>query len=527
MKILFLEPPRRTWPYMNHEDNYLTKQSYLSLAACLRQSGFKKIEILDCMPHRIGWKTLGRLLLEKRPDVVAVGENHALYADEALKAFGLAKSVLPQVTTIAGGAHFSHLADACLSVPQTQRSSLAPPWMTVEPGLIDYIVKGEGELTLVELVRFLDGGGRDPDSIQGLAFSRDGEAVHTPPRPLIDDLDSLPLPAYDLPDMDLYGKASLLFSPGGTTVSHSRGCAHSCSFCVWWTQMARRSVDPQSGKERLAPCWRTRSPERTVEEIELLARRYRKKGLVFVDDCFNLDPNWNSRFARLLQESRLSVNWFAFMRADYLVRDHESGVLAELVRAGLSHVSIGAERLEDGELAAFGKRNYSADTTRRAFALLKKHYPSVFRQATFIVGLPEETRGSMLRQLEFARELDLDYPGFHPMTPVPGTPLWDETLKAGTLEAGRFDQFDWATPVVPSRHMTRRQIEETLIEMEKRYVTLPWLLRGLTSSSHYKRAMYLWFLKVSGRMALDLARSSLLRQSGPLVPLVTPRWYDQ
>ncbi len=527
MKILFLEPPRRTWPFVNHEDNFLTKQSYLSLAACLRHAGFRRVEILDCMPHRIGWKSLERLLVEKRPDIVAVGENHALYADEALKAFRLVRSVLPRTITIAGGAHFTHLADACLASPQTPRSSPSPPWFHVEPGLIDYIVKGEGEATLVDLVALLDGGGKDPDTVPGIAFARDGAAVHTAPRPLIQDLDSLPLPAYDLLDMDLYGRSSLLFSPGGTTISHSRGCAHSCAFCVWWTQMARRSVDPATGTEKLSPCWRTRSPERTVEEIELLVRRYRKKGLVFVDDCFNLDPGFNERFARLLIDSRLPVNWFAFMRADYLVRDHESGILAELVRAGLSHVSIGAERIEDSALAAFGKRHYSAQTTRQAFSLLKKHHPQVFRQATFIVGVPDETRESMLRQLEFARELDLDYPGFHPMTPVPGTPLWDEALRSGSLQADRFDLFDWATPVVPSRHMTRRQIEETLIEIEKRYVTIPWLLRGLTSSSRYKRSMYLWFLKVSARMSAELLRSALLPGAGPLVPLVTPPWYNR
>jgi len=526
MKILFLEPPRRTWPYMNYEDNYLTKQSYLSLAACLRHAGFRRVEILDCMPRRIGWKSLERLLIEKRPDVLAVGENHALYANEAIKAFRLAKTVLPRVTTIAGGAHFSHLADACLGAPPTPRSAPPPPWLRVQPGLIDFIVKGEGERTLVDLVGRLAGGNPDPDTCQGIAFHRDGQAIHTPVRPLIQDLDSLPLPAYDLLDMDLYGRSSLLFSPGGTTISHSRGCAHSCSFCVWWTQMARRSIDAVTGAEHLTPCWRTRSPERTVEEIDLLSRRYRKKGLVFVDDCFNLDPRWNARFARLLKDSRLHVNWFAFMRADYLVRDHDSGILGELVQAGLSHVSIGAERIEDSELAAFGKKHYDADTTRLAFAILKKHHPTVFRQATFIVGLPDETRESMLRQLEFARELDLDYPGFHPMTPVPGTPLWNEALSTGAIEADGFDQFDWATPVVPSRHMTRRQIEETLIEIEKRYVTVPWLLKGLSSPSRYKRAMYLWFLKVSARMSVDIARSTLLPGSGPLVPLVKQRWYD-
>lgn len=527
MKVLFLEPPRRTWPYMNFEDNYLTKQAYLCLAANLRAYGFPLVSILDCMPLRMGWKTLAARLQELRPDVVAIGENHALYADEAIKALRLAKKVLPGVTTIAGGAHFTNLADTYLGHGAGPRCSTPPPFLAREKGAIDYIVKGEGDVTLVELVQHLCSHEGPPLHVPGLAFARNDEVVHTAVRPLVDNLDSLPLPAYDLLPMELYGKARLLFSPGGTTISHSRGCAHSCSFCVWWTQMARRTVDPDTGREVLSPCWRTKSVDRTMEEVELLAERYGKKGLVFVDDCWNLDPEWSRSFAKAMKSSGLRVNWFAFMRADCLVRDHRNGVLRELVEAGLSHVSIGAERVEDGELSRFDKRNYSAKTTREAFRVLKEEHPRVFRQATFIVGVPSETRSSMLQQLNFARELDLDYPGFHPLTPVPGTRLWDEAMESGLIEADSFDQFDWATPVMASAQMTRREIEETLIELEKSYVSLPWLIRGLTSASSYKRAMYKWFVKVSLHMGLDIARATLLRSKGPLMPLLKPTWYDE
>jgi len=526
MKVLFIEPPRRIWPYMNMEDNYLTKQAYLNLAANLRANGFPRVEIVDCMPLRMGWKSLGRHLLESRPDVVAIGENHALYADEAVRAFGLAKQLNPNVTTIAGGAHFTNLADAYLGFARSPRSAPVPPWMTPRTGPIDYVVKGEGDVTIVELLRCLESNTSSPTDVPGLAFSADGELIHTPVRRLVDDLDRLPLPAYDLLPMELYGRARLLFSPGGTTIHHSRGCAHSCSFCVWWTQMARREVDEVSGEERLFPRWRTKSVERTVEEIELLAKKYGKRGLVFVDDCWNLDPHWGEQFARALLKKKLKVNWFAFMRADYLLRDHELGILEQLVAAGLSHVSVGAERVEDVELLRFGKRNYSADTTLRAFEVLRKHYPGVFRQATFIVGVPGETRESMLRQLEFARQLQLDYPGFHPLTPVPGTGLWDQAIREQTIEADSFIEFDWATPVMRSAHMSRREIEETLIEMEKAYVTIPWLLKGLSSRSRYKRAMYQWFVKVSARMTTDLIRHALFPSSGPLVPLIKPKWYD-
>jgi anaerobic magnesium-protoporphyrin IX monomethyl ester cyclase len=528
MRILFIEPPRRIWPFMNFEDNYLTKQAYLCLAANLRANGFPNVEILDCMPLRLGWKSLERELVGRRPDIVAVGENHALYADEAFRCLAMAKELLPKVITVAGGAHFTNLADSYLGGAPSTRTSQPPPWMPhIQPGVIDFIVRGEGDVTLVELAQHLcDHPGEPPITVDGLAFQFEEQIHHTPTRALVEDLDSLPLPAYDLLPLELYGKARQLFSPGGTTVYHSRGCVHSCSFCVWWTQMARRTVDPESGAEALRPCWRTKSVERMVEEIDLLANRYNKKGLVFVDDCWNLDPQWSRSFARAMKEANLRVNWFAFMRADYLLRDHENGVLRELVEAGLAHVSIGAERVEDEELSAFGKRNYSADKTRKAFAVLKQAHPHVFRQATFIVGVPEETPESMDRQLKFAQELELDYPGFHPLTPVPGTPLWDEAIADGIIEADSFEQFDWATPVVPSRHMSRREIEENLIRIEKEYVTLKWLLRGLLSRNRYKRHMYQWFLKVSVQMSATLAKELLFPSQGPIVPLVKPDWYD-
>jgi anaerobic magnesium-protoporphyrin IX monomethyl ester cyclase len=527
MKILFLDPPRRIWPYMNFEDNYLTKQAYVCLAANVRANGFPQVSILDCMPLKLGWKSLARHLQEHRPDVVAIGENHALYAHEAVKAFRLAKEVLPRVITVAGGGHFTNLADAYLGGPQTTRSAAAPARLAPAPAPIDFVVKGEGDVTLVELLRHLsDHPAQPPTQVEGLAFPMDGKVLHTDPRPLVENLDDLPLPAYDLLPMDLYGKARLLFSPGGTTIHHSRGCAHSCRFCVWWTQMARRSVDAE-GREALRPAWRTKSVERTLEEMELLSRVFNKRGLVFVDDCWNLDPGWNVRFARAVKEARLKVNWFAFMRADGLLRDHASGVLGELVEAGLAHVSIGAERVEDEELDRFGKRPGSSETTREAFRVLKEHHPSVFRQATFIVGLPDETPASMQRQAQFARELDLDYPGFHPLTPVPGTPLWEEAVRLGTLEADSFEQFDWSTPVQPSATMSRAQIEATMADMAASYVTLPWLLRGLASRSAYKRSLYQWFLKVSVAVAADSALHRVLPRKSAPVPMVTPGWYER
>jgi len=90
-----------------------------------------------------------------------------------------------------------------------------------------------------------------------------------------------------------------------------------------------------------------------------------------------------------------------------------------MVRSGLRHVCIGVERNDDEDLVGWGKKFYSHSQSVRTFDLLKRKYPEVFRQATFIVGLRNETRESLRRQLDFARRIDADYPAFHPATPFP------------------------------------------------------------------------------------------------------------
>ena len=88
--------------------------------------------------------------------------------------------------------------------------------------------------------------------MDGIAFGEGDEVVRTAPRKLIKDLDSLPIPAYDLLPMHLYGRSRYLFSPSGATMHHSRGCTSKCSFCAWWTTMADRKVDAD-GNEVLSP----------------------------------------------------------------------------------------------------------------------------------------------------------------------------------------------------------------------------------------------------------------------------------
>jgi len=223
----------------------------------------------------------------------------------------------------------------------------------------------------------------------------------------------------------------------------------------------------------------------------------------------------------------MKTKWFAFMRADCIVRDERRGILEEQIRAGLSHILIGVERAEDESLVALDKRFYQGGTAERAIAIFKEKYPHVFIQATFIVGFKDEDHDSLRRQVKLAKRLDIDFPAFHPITPVPGTPVFDDAIANGDITYEDFAAFDWLSPVMDSDFLTRDEIADALHEMNEEFVNPRWILRGLTSRVDYKRDMYIWFAKVSASVALD----AIKRRLNPLrveqyQQLVKPRWYD-
>ncbi len=510
MRVVIVQPPRKYWPFTSEGDNFLLQQALPALAAPLREAGFD-VHVIDCMPLHIGWRSLADELRRLDPDVVCCGENHALYASEALRFFRMVRETVPRAKTLAGGGHFTNLSHRYVSADSD----------------IDAICVGEGEVTVVEVCNEWASATPDLNKVDGLAFFDGERLVRTRPRKLVHDLDTLPMPAYDLMPMHLYGKSRYLFSPGGTTIHHSRGCVSKCSFCAWWTVMADRKYD-SDGKAQLSPRWRSKSVERVFAEIEELYHRYGKRSYVWVDESWNIDPRFNDSFAERMIASGLKTKWFAFMRADCIVRDEKKGILEKLVRAGLSHILIGVERAEDDSLTLLDKRFYAGGVAEEALRIFKTKYPDVFLQATFIVGVKEESPESMKKQVALAKRLDVDFPAFHPITPVPGTPIYDEAIANGWITEEQFDSFDWLQPVLDTKYMTRDAIAEEMYRMNREFVNNKWLLRGLMSRVPYKRDMYLWFTKVSATMAVEAIKQRI----NPLdvehyQQLVTPEWYDR
>lgn len=513
LRVLFLRPPRHYWPIINEDDNFLLPLAYPTLAAHLRaRMEDVQVEILDCCAQRTGWRSLADELRTRRPDVVAIGEK-VVYAHEAMRAFQLAREVLPGVVTVAGGHIFSTL----------------PEWSLSECRELDWIVRFEGEEGLRELLETLRADA-DPRTVAGIAY-RDGAAVTTTaPRAPIPDLDSLPIPAYDLAKLDLYSPFGRLW-PRAVTIQRGRGCIDECSFCSWWVQEGRHAqVDGRLVPSKL---YRSKSVDRVVAEVELLYERYGARYLFWVDATWNLDDRWLDAFCSEIIRRDYKLGWWAFFRTDRVVEQDRKGVLEKMVRAGLRHVLVGVERAETGDVQALDKSGYGYERTREAFLLLERKYPEVFRQGTFLTGMRDDDEGSIKKLLDYAHECHLDFAAFHTLTPFPGTPLWEQAQREGWLEEVDFSKFDMFFPVMPTRHLSRDEIARFTTWCQKNFVQKKPLryVKGLLSRHPIRRRLHWWFLLSIGRILVRDLWQSLqgAKKFGGFASvnaLWKPAWYE-
>jgi len=515
MKVILVRPPRYLWPVVNESDNYMLPLGLPCLAAAIRERLPNiEIKIIDCPPLKIGWKTLTKLLSEEKPDVVGAGEE-ALYHHEAVRLFKLAKEINPHIITVGGGHFFSW----------TPSHSL-----TQYP--IDYIVRFEGEYTFLELLQALQNKS-DVSKVRGIAYKLNGDVIKTPLRPLVEDLDELPIPAYDLMPMGQYAPFGY-FWPQGATIEHSRGCIDRCNFCSLWTFWGKHiKTDAESGELDVFPRYRGKSVERTLEEIDILYKKYNRRLLLWNDPTFNVDSKWSNEFCKkLIKRNYKDLYWWAFLRADFIVRDERLGVLEKMVKAGMINAFIGVERIDDSDYKEISKQ-YSKDLCREAFHILKSKYPNVHRQGTFLTGIRTENKESLINMVNYALDVGVEFMIFHPITPVPGTTLYQEALQKGWLEDKDFTHYNWLQPVMSTESLSLDEINQLTKMASLCFILRRWqtALKGLLSPIRYRRRLYLWFLGIFIKGLLHDIRDTILHRKGPKGPsrflrLAKPKWYD-
>ncbi len=285
----------------------------------------------------------------------------------------------------------------------------------------DFVLLGEAEHTLLELVNAVKGGQNDLTSIQGLAFKSNDAVIKTVRRSVLKDLDSLPFPAWDLVDVQAYQKiwqkSSGYFSMNmGTT----RGCPFKCNWCA----------KPIYGNR-----YNSRSPHNVLAELKMLKEKYHFDHIWFCDDIFGLKPGWVAEFADLVEKEQLSFRFKIQSRADLLLQENNT---VSLARAGCENVWIGAESGSQKILDAMDK-GITLAQIREATRLLKEHNikPSFFIQFGYL----GETKDDIRMTIKMINDL-LPYSiGVSVSYPLPGTVFY-EKVKADLHEKTNWTDSD-------------------------------------------------------------------------------------
>jgi radical SAM superfamily enzyme YgiQ (UPF0313 family) len=285
-------------------------------------------------------------------------------------------------------------------------ATVYPERILREAPAIDYVVRGEGEETTLELVRALEGRNGDLGAIRGLSYRVRGAVVSNPDRELIEDLDALPFPARHLFELEHYG----LRTPEGrpmVTILSSRGCPYNCAYCF---------------KGVVGRTYRQRSPENITEELRQVVGRYGIRDFYFIDDLFTLDVQRLDALVEQFITEELDIRWQCLARVDRVSAE----ILRKMYSAGCRRIHYGIESGNEGILKRIGKGFALQQVTQ---AVQWTRDAGIQTKGYFMLGLPCDTEQTMRQTVDLAVSLDLDEAMFSLTTPFPGTRLWDELVK--------------------------------------------------------------------------------------------------
>jgi radical SAM superfamily enzyme YgiQ (UPF0313 family) len=471
--ILFVNPPTPDggiWIRSQHRVGRRSREGMIwpqvSLAQMAALFPDHRVEVVDAVPTRMSWPAFEKLLQQKQPRYYVTQVTGPTLQNDMYGCF-LARSL--GAATISFGTHVTPM-----------------PLETMEryPAL-DYVLRGEPELALRELVDALEGfrlqvaGHRGQDArrpwegldeafrqrleklfteadpgwrptwanlqpetsnlqhIKGLVWRQDGQVVVNPDRPFIRNLDDLPLPRHDLLPLAHY-RAPLIGGPYAFVLT-SRGCPAGCRFCIKHVSYGN-SV-------------RFRSPENVVTELkELVGLGVRK--IHMYADLFTASREQTMQICRLIEEQGLDIRWTCNSRVDFV--DEE--LLDAMARSGCWWIAWG---IESGNEEVLRRARKGFDLAQAERALRWAHAAGISNWGYFIVGLPGETEETIKQTIAFARKLPLDLALFHIAAPHPGTPFFYEVVENGWFRPGtRWEQVDMdRCTVVNYPHLPAERME--------------------------------------------------------------------
>jgi anaerobic magnesium-protoporphyrin IX monomethyl ester cyclase len=440
MKLLFITPPMGNWAPWG--DRHIAVNSlYSQLAAFVREKNAAEIQVLDCRALGLDDEQMLDELRRRRPDAVFFGAMIAAVGGAAtLNRFHAAmkaiKEVSPDTVTIGGGLMYT-------AVPQKIMSD--------NPQLDFALVGvfGDNEYTLCELLEELRKPAPNFAGIRGLTWRKGDEIILNAQRPMIQNLDDLPMPAYDLFPMDKYYGYSVI--PNYNETVTSRGCEGACHFCYeWWL------VDPRSPRDFSSH--RTRGGKAVADEMELLNKKYGVKVLTFMDDDFNSDRQKMVDLVEELEKRNLDMSWFCLSRAQNLIRDAD--LVPRLRKVGMYQVLIGIDGGTDEEIAEAHKGPMKVGVKELKELIQFLRHNDISTISTYLNGFWEDDEAKIRQRAKAVDEIDPDIVMIQVLNPIPGSPIYKAAVKNNIIEVDNLSLYDLEHCVMPTKHLTRQRLGE-------------------------------------------------------------------
>jgi len=377
------------------------------------------VKIVDSLAEDYTYDDVKRIIKKYDPDILGITSTTSMMPD-AYKVAKMAKKYNKEIKIVMGGPHVTFVPEKTFK----------------ECPYIEFIVRGEGELTFKELIESLDKN-KDPSNILGLSINMGNKIKNNPPRPLIKDVDAIPMPSYDLLPMEKYQVDGIKFG----TVMTSRGCPFNCAFC--------------SSSLQFGSVWRGHSDSRVIEELKYLHEEYKIHEIEFLDDTFTLNKPRAIRIANRITEEGLDISWTASSRVDLFTDE----IARAIKRGGCHTVYFGIESGSQKTLDFIGKRI----TPEQSVAAVKKakRY-KLHALGAFIIGFPNETRDDIKKTRKFSKKVGVDYAQFTIATPYPGTRLWNYALAKNLILTFNWRKYTTLDPVMRLKNFTSQQIKKML-----------------------------------------------------------------
>ncbi len=391
------------------------------VAGSLQKAGYD-VQIYDAMSKYDNYKDIKEHISEFDPDAVGTSA-YTSSIHEAVAVCKIAKDVSADTITLLGGIHSNFCWEEVLCNDGSK---------------VDYIIRGEGDIATTELLDCIFAE-QNPD-IPGIAYSRNGKITCTKERPLIKDLDSIPL-AWDLVEWKDYSfktkKNSTL-----AVVSSSRGCTQKCTFCsqrLFW-------------KEK----WRARSPKNFVSELEYLNNTYGVDVAMIADETPTFDRERWEIILDMLIEKDLDLELLMETRVDDILRDKD--IINKYKEAGILHIYVGAESASQDTLDRYNK-NLKVEQSKEAIDLINN--AGIISETSFVLGMPDETPESIEDAIKLAKYYNPDLAFFLAIAPWPYSDIYKEL--APYIEEFDYSKYNLVEPIVKPIAMTRNEFNKHLL----------------------------------------------------------------